>query len=147
VTFSDWRIAACPHQGPGLAIGANGVRHGVWYEANHGPAIWYGQLDPDHPPRHKLKIGGPGASHADVAVHGRTVWVAWNQVNAKGYRLMLRTSHDGGDTFDAPQAIADSAAAAYSPHLLVYAGHAYAAWNTADGFRLVAIHAAAGTAP
>ena len=140
-TFSGWHIAACPHQGPGLAIGADGTRHGVWYEASHGPAIWYGQLDPGHPPRHKLKIGGPGAGHADVAVHGRTVWLTWNQVDAKGYRLMLRISHDSGDHFSAARAIADSAVAVYSPQLLVHDGHAYVAWNTAKGFRLVPVKA------
>lgn len=143
VTFSDWKIAACPHQGPGLAIGADGVRHAVWYEASHGPAIWYGQLDPGHPPRHMLKVGGPGAGHADVAVHGRDVWVAWNQVGAKGYRLMLRASHDDGDTFGAPYSIAESTDAVYSPQLLVHDGRAYVAWNTANGFRLIAIDDAA----
>jgi hypothetical protein len=116
------------------------VLHGVWYEASHGPAIWYGQLDPGQAPRHKLKIGGPGASHADVAVHDRNVWVAWTQVSATGYQLMLRASHDGGDTFDAPHAIAESADAVYSPQLLVYQGRAYVAWNTAKGFRLIAVH-------
>ncbi|HJR11927.1 MAG TPA: sialidase family protein [Rhodanobacteraceae bacterium] len=146
-TFDGWQIAACPHQGPGLAIGADGVRHAVWYEASHGPAIWYGQLDPGHPPTHVLKIGGPGAGHADVAAHGRDAWVAWNQVGAKGYRLMLRVSHDGGDTFGAPRAIAESTAAVYSPQLLVHDGRAFVAWNTARGFRLVAIHDATEYAP
>jgi hypothetical protein len=144
-TFENWKIAACPHQGPGLAVGANGVLHGMWYEASHGPAIWYGQLHPGHPPTHVLKIGGSGAGHADVAVHGRDVWVAWNQVDAKGYRLMRRVSHDGGDTFDAPRALAESDAAVYSPQLLVRDGRAYVAWNTANGFRLVAIHDAEKT--
>lgn len=146
-TFSNWQIAACPEQGPGLAIGANGVRHAVWYEASHGPAVWYGQLDPGHPPRHKLRIGGSGASHADVAVSGSTVWVVWNQVDAKGYRLMLRTSRDDGDNFGAPRVIAESSVAAYSPQLLVHAGRAYAAWNTADGFRLITIPDATDTTP
>lgn len=139
-TFSDWQVAACPDQGPGLAIGADGVRHAVWYEAAHGPAIWYGQLDPGHPPKHLLKLGGPGAGHADVAVHGRDVWVAWNQVSAKGYQLMLRASHDDGDTFGAPHAIAESTDAVYSPQLLVHDGHAYVGWNTAKGFRLIEVH-------
>ncbi|MGH8111472.1 MAG: sialidase family protein [Rhodanobacteraceae bacterium] len=138
-TFEGWHIAACPHQGPGLAIGADGVHHAVWYEASHGPAIWYGRLDPGHPPTQVLKIGGPGASHADVAVHGHDVWVAWNQVNAKGYQLMLRASQDGGDTFGAPRVIAESTVAVYSPQLLVQEGRAWAAWNTANGFRLIAI--------
>jgi len=109
----------------------------VWYEASHGPAIWYGQLDPGHPPRHVLKLGGPGTSHADVAVDGRTVWVAWNQVNAKGYALMLRVSHDGGVHFGEARAIASSKVAVGSPQLLMRGAHAYVAWNTANGFRLV----------
>ncbi len=142
-TFEGWQIAACPHQGPGLAIGSDGVLHGVWYEASHGPAIWYGQLDPGHPPTHVLKIGGPGAGHADAAVRGGDVWLAWNQVGAKGYRLMLRVSHDGGDTFGVPRVIAEPAAAVYSPQLLVRDGHAFAAWYTADGFRLVAVDGSA----
>jgi len=146
-TFSGWRVAACPDQGPGLAIGSNGTLHGVWYEASHGPAIWYGQLDPGHPPRHTLKLGGPGAGHADVAVQGRDVWVAWNQVSAKGYQLMLRASHDDGATFGAPRALAESAAAVYSPQLLVHDAHAYVAWNTGDGFRLIAIGNAAEAKP
>jgi len=137
-TFSNWRVAACPDQGPGLAIDADGVRHAVWYEASHGPAIWYGQLDPGHPPRHALKLGGPGASHADVAVDGRNVWIAWNQVSAEGYSLMLRVSHDGGTHFDAARAIASSKVAVGSPQWLTRGAHAYVAWNTADGFRLVA---------
>lgn len=146
-TFGGWQIAACPHQGPGLAIGSNGVLHGVWYEASHGPAVWYGQLDPGHAPGHKLKLGGSGASHADVAVHGHDVWVAWNQVGAKGYQLMLRASYDNGDTFDAPYAIAASADAVYSPQLLVYQGRAYVAWNTAKGFRLIAVNDTAEAKP
>ena len=136
-TFSGWRIAACPEQGPGLAIGAGGVRHAVWYEASHGPAIWYGQLDPGRPPKHLLKLAGPGASHADVAAHGRTVWLAWNQVDANGYTLMLRVSTDGGLHFDEPHAIAHSTAAVGSPQLLTWQGGAFVAWNTADGFRLI----------
>lgn len=138
-TFSGWKVAACPDQGPGLAIGAGGTRHAVWYEASHGPAIWYGQLDPGHPARHKLKVAGAGASHADVVASGRDVWIVWNQVNAKGYQLMLRTSTDGGDAFSAPRVIAESAHAVYSPQLLLDQGKAYAAWNTEAGFRLIAI--------
>lgn len=138
-TFSGWQVPACPDQGPGLAIDVHGVRHAVWYEASHGPAVWYGQLDPGHPPRHKLKLGGPGASHADVAAHGRDVWVVWNRVDAEGYALMSRTSHDGGTSFAAPRRLAASTVAVGSPQLLLHAGRAYAAWNTADGFRLIAL--------
>jgi hypothetical protein len=136
-TFDQWHIAGCPHHGPGLAIGENGVRHAVWYDAKNGPVIRYGQLDPGHRPKHVLKIGGAGAGHADVIVHGDTVWLAWNQVDAQGYALMLRASRDGGLHFDAPRAIARSAVAVGSPQLLTWRDRAFVAWNTADGFRLI----------
>ncbi len=136
-TFDDWHIAACPHQGPGLAIGSDGIRHAVWFEANGNPTIWYGQLDPGHTPRDTLEVAGAGASHADVAASGHTVWIAWNQVSADGYALMLRRSSDDGLHFSAPRAIAHSAMAVGSPQLLVKDGKAFVAWNTMDGFRLI----------
>ncbi|KRE88873.1 hypothetical protein ASG87_08040 [Frateuria sp. Soil773] len=141
-TFSQWRIAGCPHHGPGLAIGADGTRHAVWYEAKGQPTIWYGQLDPGHPPRHALAIAHAGAAHADVAVLGKTVWVAWNQVDAQGYALMLRESADGGRRFGDARQIARSEAAAGSPQLLLLRQRAFVAWNTAGGFRLVPVEAA-----
>jgi hypothetical protein len=82
-------------------------------------------------------MAGAGASHADIAVRGTTVWIAWNQVDAKGEALMLRRSDDGGLHFDAPRALATSMGAVGSPQLLLRGAEAYVAWNTAEGFRLV----------
>jgi hypothetical protein len=138
-TFSEWQIAGCPHHGPGLAIGNDGTRHAVWYEAKGKPTIWYGQLDPGHEPKHPLPIATAGASHADVAVRGRDVWVAWNQVNAEGYALMLRRSTDNGAHFEAAHEIARSSGAVASPQLLLKQGRAFVAWNTAGGFRLIGL--------
>ncbi len=136
-TFSQWQIAACPHHGPGLAIGNDGTRHAVWFAAKGQPTVWYGQIDPGHEPQHKLAIATSGASHADVAVHERTVWVTWNQVSADGYALMLRRSNDNGLHFDTPREIAHSDEAVGSPQLLLKGAHAFVAWNTMRGFRLI----------
>jgi hypothetical protein len=136
-TFDDWHIAGCPHHGPGLAIGADGVRHAVWYEAKDKPAIHYGQLDPGKAPAHAQVIATTGASHADVAVSSRQVWVVWNQVNAQGSALMLRESQDGGASFGEARAIAQSKDAVAAPQLLLWQHRAFVAWNTAAGFRLV----------
>lgn len=136
-TFDQWHIAGCPHHGPGLAIGSDGTRHAVWYEANGKPTIWYGQLVPGEKPRHAQAIAGGGASHADVAVQGTQVWVAWNQVGAQGFALTLRRSNDGGLHFGAAQTLATASGAVGSPQLLLREGKAYVAWNTDAGFRLV----------
>lgn len=138
-TFTEWKIEGCPHHGPGLAISSDGTRHAVWYEAKNQPAIWYGQLQPGHAPLHLLAIAHAGASHADVAAHGRHVWIVWNQVSAKGYALMLRSSTDGGVHFSAPRDIAHSTEAVASPQLLRKNQQVFVAWNTASGFRLLPV--------
>ncbi|WP_158885932.1 sialidase family protein [Rhodanobacter sp. L36] len=141
-TFTNWKIEGCPHHGPGLAIGSDGTRHAVWYEAKDKPTIWYGQLQPGHAPTHLLTVANAGASHADIAVHGRTVWIVWNQVSASGYALMLRSSTDGGVHFSAAREIAHSTDAVASPQLLQKRNQPFVAWNTAGGFQLVPIRAA-----
>lgn len=138
-TFTDWKIEGCPHHGPGLAIGSDGTRHAVWYEAKNRPTIWYGQLQPGHAPTHLLDVANAGASHADVAVQGRNVWIVWNQVSAKGYALMLRASTDDGAHFGAAQELAHSTDAVASPQLLQKKHQPFVAWNTAGGFRLIPI--------
>lgn len=140
-TYSQWHIAGCPHHGPGLAIGHDGVRHAVWYEANGQPTVWYGQLDPGHTPQHKLAIGHAGASHADVAASNQNVWIVWNQVGADGYTLMLRRSTDNGKHFDATRQLASSKDAVSSPQLLLEHGQPFVAWNTASGFRVIPVDA------
>lgn len=141
-TFSGWHIAGCPHHGPGLAIAADGTRHAVWYEASGKPTIWYGQLLPGHRAGHAQAVAGAGASHADIAVRGTTVWIVWNQVDAKGEALMMRRSDDGGIHFGAPHPLAASTGAVGSPQLLLHDSETYVAWNTASGFRLIPVQAA-----
>lgn len=137
VTFSDWQIAACPEQGPQLAIAADGTRHAVWFEASSGPAIHYGQLIPGQPPEHAMQVAGAGASHADIVVNGQRVWIAWNQVDADGYALMLRTSHDGGAHFGTARVLARSSHPVAAPELLLHDGRIHVAWNSTRRFRLV----------
>ena len=139
-TFTGWQIAGCPHQGPGLAVTADGHADGVWFSAKDGkPTIWYGTLDPGHEPKHLQKMAGSGAAHADVAVAGKIVWVVWNQFAPEGTDLVGRVSHDGGASFGKPQILATAHGAAGSPQLLRFRDRTYVAWNTGEGFKLVAI--------
>ena len=137
-TFTQWHIEGCPHHGPGLAIAGDGTRHAVWFSAkDDAPTIWYGQLDPGHPPRHRLAVAATGAAHADIAVAAQHVWIVWNQFGAGGTQLMLRESTDGGTHFGDVRAIAHATGATGSPQLLLWKQRAFVAWTTADGFRLV----------
>ncbi len=141
VTFTGWQVGACPHQGPGLAIAADGTRHAVWFSAKDGrPTIWYGHLRPGQAPGNLLAVAHDGAAHADVAAADHHVWIVWNQAGPEGLKLMSRQSSDGGAHFSAARELAHTATDAGSPQLLLDGnGHAHAAWNTADGFLLIPI--------
>lgn len=137
-TFTQWHIEGCPHHGPSLAIDTAGTRHAVWFSAADGkPTIWYGQLKPGAGPAHLTTVAGNGASHADLAVDGKHVWIAWHQVSAKGLDLLLRESTDGGVTFGEPRIIAHTDGASGWPKLVLWDRRAFVAWNPGGEFRLV----------
>lgn len=137
-TFTQWHIEGCPHHGPSLAIDAAGTRHAVWFSAADGKAtIWYGQLHPGDKPSHLATVAAAGASHADIAVDGKHVWIAYHQVSAKGLELMLRESSDGGTTFTDARAIAHVDGGSGWPKLLLWGHRAFVGWNPDGQFRLV----------
>jgi len=137
-TFTQWHIEGCPHHGPSLAIDASGTRHTVWFSAVDGKAtIWYGQLKPGSEPTHLTTVATAGASHADLAVDGKRVWIAYHQVSAKGLDLMLRESDDGGTTFSEARAIAHTASSSGWPKLVLWNHRAFVGWNPEGQFRLV----------
>ncbi|SEM25464.1 hypothetical protein SAMN02800694_0387 [Luteibacter sp. UNCMF331Sha3.1] len=137
-TFTQWHIEGCPHHGPSLAIDARGTRHAVWFSAADGKAtVWYGQLAPGKEPARVLSLAGNGASHADLAVAGDHVWVAYHQMTAQGLDLVLRESNDGGAHFGEPRTLAHTDGPSGWPKLVLWDGRAFVAWNPGGTFRLV----------
>lgn len=137
-TFTQWHIEGCPHHGPSLAIDAKGIKHAVWFSVLDGkPTITYGQLVPGKPPTHTVPVATLGASHADLVVDDRHVWIVWHQVTDKGLDLMLRESTDGGLHFGEPRQIAHTDGTSGWPRLLVWDHRAFVAWNPDGQFRLV----------
>jgi hypothetical protein len=137
-TFTQWHIEGCPHHGPALAIDTTGTRHAVWFSAADGkPTIWYGQLTPGAEPTSLATVAGNGAAHADLAVDGKHVWIAYHQVSSNGLDLALRESTDGGTTFGEPRVIAHTDGASGWPKLVLWNHRAFVGWNPGGAFRLV----------
>lgn len=109
-TWDDWRIDACPHHGPSLARDAAGRLHAVWFTQGPGQeGVHYGRFlaaatgaaapGDDAVPLAGRRVGGPGAAHADVAVSGARVAIAWKEFDGQQTRLRAQRSDDGGDTW------------------------------------------------
>lgn len=105
-SFDDWKVDACPHHGPGLALAHDGGFHAVWFGIRHQggeevAAVRYARLNADGNPRPDTVRALPDelAEHADVLADGQRVAVVWRSVDGARSTLRAWLSVDGGETF------------------------------------------------
>ena len=143
-TTDGWKINACPHQGPAVAIGPGDVTHMVWFTGAGpaGPGTFYGRLSRDGRPLGTPKKLTQGMkSHAVVHVRGPRVTVLWKENGAQnGSSIVASVSTDGGATFGPPRPLATTGGMSDHP-LLVEAGDGlYLSWfAAAEGHRLLLV--------
>jgi hypothetical protein len=131
VTFDHWRVDACPHHGPSLAFGPDGTRHAVWFNQVDGQGrAFYGQLTKQAPSRARTLPAG--ATHADVAVAGTRVVVAWKRFDGSVTKIESLVSNDGGQTF-APGPSLQTAGESDQPRLVTAGERILLVWRKADG--------------
>lgn len=139
VTFDRWRVDACPHHGPSLALDSTNVRHAVWFNHVNGEGhVYYGRL----PQREgesvsgQRTIGGALAAHADLAVSHQRVAIVWKEFDGQKTLLRAEISEDGGVGFRAIE-LGSTAGASDQPRALQRGDALYAFWRTErEGMRL-----------
>ncbi|MBS0308646.1 MAG: exo-alpha-sialidase [Proteobacteria bacterium] len=137
-TFDDWRVDACPHQGPSLAYGAEGTRHQVWFNVrNDEGGVFYASAPAGEGLRTPMKLGSAQATHADVAVAGKKIVLAWKQFDGKTTAILAKISRDGGDHWHDTE-LAHTSGDSDQPRLLTHAGDILLVWRTQlDGVRVI----------
>jgi hypothetical protein len=139
-SFDDWRIDACPHQGPALAFAADGTRHQAWFNVKDGEGgVFYAAADASGVLGKPQRIGSIQAAHADIAVRDRMVAVAWKQFDGKSTAILARLSNDGGKSWSERE-LARTQGASDQPRLLNTTAGITLVWRTGnDGIRTVLI--------
>jgi len=128
-TFDDWRVDVCPHHGPSLAADAAGRLHAVWFtQGSKRAGVFYSRLK-DGGVEAQRRVGAETAEHADLAISGQRVAVAWKEFDGERSRLRAMLSEDGGDKWRERQ-LAATAGASDQPRLLERQGRFYVFWNT-----------------
>jgi len=138
-TFDGWRLDACPHHGPSLGADSTGRLHAVWFTQAPGQAgVHYGRLM-DGAVDGQRRIGGDTAEHADLAVSGMRVAVAWKEFDGERTHLRALRSDDGGNRWR-EVSLASTDGASDQPRVLVHAGRFHVFWQTrADPFGIWAL--------
>jgi hypothetical protein len=140
-SFDDWRIDACPHQGPAHAFAADGVRHQVWFNGKEGSGggLQYAAFPPDGARPLAVGLGNAQASQADIAVRGKAVALAWKQFDGAATVVLARLSDDGGATWR-EQTLARTAGESGKPYLVDAPAGILLAWRTEqEGVRVTPV--------
>lgn len=129
-TFDDWRVDACPHQGPSLAQDGAGTLHGVWFSGTPGKeGVYYGRLAEGRVEGQR-RVGGETAAHADIAIIDRKIAIAWKEFDGKVARLKAMRSDDAGVTWRELE-LARAEGATDQPRVVARSGRFLVMWNSA----------------
>ncbi|MFO1413254.1 MAG: sialidase family protein [Burkholderiales bacterium] len=128
-TFDDWRVDVCPHHGPSLGMDGTGRLHAVWFTGATGrEGVWYGRPGREGVAGQR-RVGGDTAEHADLAVAGDRVVIAWKEFDGARSVLRVMRSADRGATFS-EGTLAATADASDQPRVLLHDGRFFVFWNT-----------------
>jgi hypothetical protein len=137
-SFDDWRIDACPHQGPSLAYAADGVRHQVWFNGKDDDGgVFYAATDSSGVLKTPIRLGSAQAAHADLAIEGKDVVLAWKEFNGGSTAILGKLSNDGGLTWRDKE-FARTQSGSDQPHLLNTRSGIALVWRTQnEGVRVI----------
>ncbi len=137
-TFDNWKVDACPHHGPALAVTKDGVRHYTWFGIRDGEsAVRYAQMDVQGKLLRDTPIDDAQASHADIGITGSRIAIAWKSFDGVRVTLKLMSSKDGGATFNTQQlSQATATGSGDQPRVLTRGDALQVAWRTSEGMEV-----------
>jgi hypothetical protein len=142
VAVDRWKIDACPHHGPSLAIGEDGTYHAAWFTGSDSrQGVFYARsTDGGRTFSEPIRIGdsvhNPTRPYV-LASPGR-VWLAWKEYANQQATVSLMVSRDSGASWSAPRVLARTEGFSDHPLLISDGRVPYLSWQThADGYRLL----------
>ena len=140
VSKDDWQIAACPHHGPSLAISSAGTYHAAWYTSGKArKGLFYARSqDEGRSFSDPVRIGRPdrNPTRPFVLAGPRGTAMVWKEFDGEKTTVNLMTSHDDGQNWSTPVAIASTTDTSDHPLLVSDGKRIFLSWMTkAEGYR------------
>ncbi len=146
-----WRVDACPHAGPSIAVDSRGTLHVAWWTGKEGSAgVFYsrstdgGKTFATPTPLGVAQFSR--AAHVQMAIASPDrVIVAWDDGTRAIPQVVVRVSDDGGKSFGVRLPLSGAAVAASFPVIGVSGDSVAVAWSqqSAQAARAAAASAAA----
>ncbi|HEY2610973.1 MAG TPA: sialidase family protein [Reyranella sp.] len=142
VSVDDWKIDACPHQGPSLAIAPDGSYHVAWFtDGAARKGVFYARADsadaPFSVPRALSKLDRQPARPYLLA-SGSALHLVWKEFDGTKAVVRWQVSHDSGRQWTEARTVADTEDASDHPILVADRQRVYLSWLTKiEGYRLI----------
>jgi hypothetical protein len=134
VGVDRWKIEACPHHGPSLAIGGDGTYHAAWFTGSDlRPGVFYARsVDRGRTFPAPMPVGDPSRNPTRpyVLAVRDTVWLVWKEYARGRSTVVLIASGDGGRTWSAPRVAAETTGFSDHPLLVTDGRQGYLSWLT-----------------
>jgi hypothetical protein len=137
-----WKIEACPHHGPSLAVDASGNYHAAWFTGSEQrQGLFYARsVDAGRTFSPPIRVGAedhqPG--RAQLLANGDQLWLAWKEYADGVSTIQVMLSRDAGRTWSTPRRIAQTSGASDHPLLIASGGQTLLSWLTrAEGYRVL----------
>jgi hypothetical protein len=141
VAEDDWRIDACPHHGPAMAMAADGSVSAAWYtdgDKRQGLFLARSADGKSFAAPRPLGTADNAPSHPQLLAQGERLWLAWKEFDGQRSTVMAQSSTDNGQSWSAPVLAAETADASDHPLLLGDGKRVRLSWlSRKEGWRLI----------
>lgn len=147
VSVDNWKIEACPHHGPSLAILPDGSQHAAWFtDGAARKGLFYARADSGD-----AAFGAPRALSAPdrqpsrpyLLADGTALHLVWKEFDGNKVAARWQMSTDSGRSWSAARTVAETNDASDHPLLIAREGRTYLSWLTkTEGYRLISLGSA-----
>ncbi len=144
VSVDNWKIEACPHHGPSLAILPDGTQHAAWFtDGAARKGLFYARADSSNAafsaPR-ALSAPDRQPARPYLQADGTALHLVWKEFDGDKVAVRWQISTDSGRSWSAARTVAETNDASDHPLLVGHNGRTYLSWLTKnEGYRLIAL--------
>jgi hypothetical protein len=142
VSVDNWKIEACPHHGPSIAIAPDGSYHVAWFtDGAVRKGLFYARADSaDAPYSQPRALSKPDRQPARpyLLANGQALHLVWKEFDGARVVVRWQVSQDGGRSWSDARTVAETADASDHPLLVADKQRTYLSWLTRlEGYRLI----------
>ena len=142
VSVDDWKIEACPHHGPALAIAPDGSYHVAWFtDGAARKGLFYARANSGDAPYSQpraLSAANRQPARPYLLANGPALHLVWKEFDGDKVAVRWQVSLDSGRQWSPPRTVAETADASDHPLLVADRQRTYLSWLTKnEGYRLI----------